>query len=335
MKKIVINGMVMAFLLLSNLFLTPVNAWGQDEKELEAIRSEIDNVYSKKIQETLNKDKPRINKMKSEAEAIDKQKEPQAKKKAADNYVKAHKGYYQSAMRSAGININSVLAGLKSKFPNYSFTSTDGIAIEMERKNSGSTSESGTDVSSSSTGVSIESTTTAQTLSFNQNKSISCALASGGSVSFGTRSVTSTSTSAVAGGCSAHGELIKTTVLPSTGVKSIVLKLNYTLSVKGYAVGILGTSITSANGMMYVNYSGQSGYLIRSSISRTAIAPILWVASFDTYTNFANTKDLTSLKGKTLEVKGYANSSTFSALCCATNSRGRNSITTATLNITK
>ena len=242
------------------------------------------------------------------------------------------------------------LKNLEKKFPDYLFTISDDYSVLFEKKTQKTTSSS--DNGKSSYGVAndfvfasniqslLSPATLASTvstiipLSFTKSKSIDCGLAAGAAVDFGTSSVKSTSTGVVAGGCTARGDLNNSILLPSAGVTSIKLKLNFSLEVSGYAVGVLSASGVNSSSGNKVQIDGQVGYIVNEHIYKTAFAPLLWVASFSQSKSFTINPDLTAMKGKTLKVNGYSHSYALSVICCATSGWGKLTITSASLTIT-
>lgn len=317
--------------LLFILFVSGNIISAQSKKDLDEILKEIQENYSRKVEEELKKDLPRFNKMKSEAEVIEKIKDEKEKKKSADNYKNAHKAHYGNAVKKAGVDINALLSKLQSKYPSYKFSSPDGYSIIVEEEVNDMNLQSTGGMTATGTGVSASNTPAVRGLAFTQSKDIDCALASGGSVTFGTRSVNASTTGVVAGGCTAKGSLKHSAELESgSNVQSIKLKLNYSLEVKGYAVGIIGTSSSTATATLYAKIDEQSSF-ISKSISKTALAPILWISSFDKSENFTNSVDVTASKGKKLNVTASVYSLSVSGVCCATNGYGKVNITTANL----
>lgn len=292
--------------------------------------------------------------MKAEAEEVSKIKDNAGKKKAMDNYANAHKQHYGQMVKNAEVDLNSLLANLKKKYPDYLFTISDDYSVLIEKKTqeNNPTGDHGSATYGGSSDFVFasnrqpvmsqskfsyhpaSSTSTIIPLSFTKGKTIDCALAAGAGVEFGTSSVKSTATGVVAGGCSASGDLKNSTLLPSSGVSSIKLKLNFTLEVNGYAVGVLGTSVTSSSSTGKVYIDGQTSAIITERISKSALAPVLWVASFSESRSFTKDQDLTAWKGKTLKVNGYTFSLAISALCCATSGFGKINVTAASLTIT-
>lgn len=356
MKSLHKPWMLIMYLMMTLNFLLclpdPANA--QRDKDMEAIINELTINYSNKIEAALKKDLPRYNKMKSEAEEVAKIKDNAGKKKAMDNYAKAHKQHYGNMVKNAEVDLNLLLSNLKKKFPDYLFTISDDYSVLIEKKTKDSTSPgdyghspygmtndfvfaSNTQPVLSQSRSSYHPASTTSTiipLSFTKSKSIDCALAAGASVEFGTSSVRSTATGVVAGGCNASGNLNNATLLPGSGTTSIRLKLNFTLEVNGFAVGVVGTSVTGSRSSNRVTIDGQTSSVIYKSISKAALAPVLWVASFSESQSFTYNQDLTAWKGKTLKINGSTNSLAVSAVCCATSSSGKINVTSASLTVT-
>ena len=356
MKSLQKPGMLIMSLMITLNFLLcfPDPVMAQRDKDVEAIINELTINYSNKMEAALKKDLPRYNKMKSEAEEVAKIKDNEGKKKGMDNYANAHRQHYGNMVKNAGVDLNSLLLNLEKKFPDYLFTISDGYSVLFEKKTQETTSSG--DHGNSSFGINNDfvfasntqsvlspatllyhpasTSSTIIALSFTKSKSINCALAAGGSVEFGTSSVKSSSTGIVAGNCSADGELNNSTLLPSAGITSIKLKLNFTMEVNGYAVGVLGGSGTTSASGVKVNIDGQTGYIFYQTISKMVFAPFLWVASFSQSQSFVVNPDLTASKGKTLKINGGTRSFAISGICCATNSFGKLTITSASLTIT-
>ncbi len=356
MKSLHKPWMLIMYLMMTLNFLLclPDTVIAQRDENMEAIINELTINYSNKIEAALKKDLPRYNKMKAEAEEVSKIKDNAGKKKAMDNYANAHKQHYGSMVKNAGVDLNSLLAKLKNKFPDYLFTITDEYSVLVEKRTQENSAPG--DNGSSSYGRNNDfifasntqpvlsqskdyyqpasTTSTIIPLTFTKGKSIDCALAAGAGVEFGTSSVKSTATGVIAGGCAANGNLKNSTLLSNSGVTSIKLKLNFTLEVNGYAVGVVGTSGANASSGNRVYIDGQSSSLLSESISKTALAPALWVASFSQSQSFTHNLDLTAWKGKTLKISGYTYSQALSAICCATSSSARINVTAASLTIT-
>jgi hypothetical protein len=91
----------------------------------------------------------------------------------------------------------------------------------------------------------------------------------------------------------------------------------------------LGTSVTDAYAS-FNSYIPSEGSVASSSLSKSAFAPFYgWLPSMSE--KLYHYIDITSKKGKTLNVTGYSSSFSLSALCCATNSSGKINFTTAEL----
>ncbi len=356
MKSLQKPGMLIMYLMITLNFLLcfPATVIGQRDKDEEAIITELTINYSNKIEAALKKDLPRYNKMKSEAEEVAKIKDNEGKKKGMDNYANAHRQHYGNKVKEAGVDLKSLLLSLEKKFPDYLFTISDGYSVLFEKKTQETTSSgdhgnssyginndivfaSNTQPALSSATLLYHPASTSSTiipLSFTKSKTIDCVIAAGAAVEFGTSSVKSTSTGVVAGGCIAESDLNNSTVLPSAGVTSIKLKLNFSLEVNGYAVGVFGTSVSANSSNNRVKIDGQNDYIIKEFISKTAFAPVLWVASYNQSKSFVYNPDLTAWKGKTLKINGSTRSLAISALCCATSGFGKLTITSASLTIT-
>ena len=357
MKSLQKPGMLIMYLIttLNFLLCLPDIAIAQDDKkEVEAIINELTINYSNKIEASLKKDLPRYNKMKSEAEEVSKIKDNEGKKKAMDNYANTHKQHYGNIIKNAGVDLNSLILSLEKKFPDYLFTVIDGYSVLFEKKpqktispgdhgNSfyGKTndpvfaSNAQYDLSPATALYSPASTTsTIIPLSFTKSKSIDCSIAAGATVEFGTSSVKSTSTGVIAGGCTARGYLNNSTILPSAGVTSIKLKLNFLIELNGYAIGAVSGSFCSSSSSNIVCIEGGGNCIIVEDIYKRAFAPVFWVASFSESKSFTINPDLTAFKGKTLKINGSASSSATSIVCCATSGYGKLTITSASLTIT-
>ena len=116
------------------LFLFLANASdAQNDGRLEAVMNEISSLYTSKLEEAFRKNQPRAERMNSELEEVEKIKENQGRNKALENYSRNHKAQYGQMMKEAGVNPNAVVARLKSKFPDFSFSIVDDYSIMVEQ----------------------------------------------------------------------------------------------------------------------------------------------------------------------------------------------------------
>jgi hypothetical protein len=355
MQKLFSMQVIFIFTMAIALLLSPAVLRAQDDKEMQVIVDEINEKYSKKVEQALKKDMNRFNKMKGDMEEIEKIKDNPGKKKGLDNYKKNHKEHFGKAIKEAGVDLNQLLKNMQAKYPDYLFSISEEYGIMIEKK-SGETADGGlgmlnsSEVNSYGTGSGPNpgyantfsfymhhGESFFQDLLFTQNKSVNCALGSGGNVEFGQRMVRAWSTGVVAGGCNSTGILLNQTLLPASGVQSIKLNLNGTVECAGYALGIFGTATTTASTHIRATIKETNTGLLGGSLEsyKLALAPILWYASFNDYKNKSFNIDMTPWKGKTIEIRGYGYSSSASVICCGTNSSAKANIITASLQIVK
>lgn len=356
------------------LFIFVINTcFSQNEGQVEAIMNEINSIYISKLEETFKKNQERADKMKSELEEVDKIKENQGKKKALENYSRNHKAQYGQMVREAGVNLNSVVARLKSRFPAYSFTIVDDFSILIEEVRKESNLNGGTgsifperheifetqgfgyanlypessdihargpmaipdyETGHSYPAYAFSGITSTQELSFSQRKDVRCALGSGGVVELGARFAKATSTGAIGGECTSTGWLENTVVLP-TGVQSVRLRLNTVFEVNAFALGLLGAAVSSADCIIRYSVQNQVSERTIGGLSRFVVAPIFWYGSFNQSNSWGTTIDLTAFRGSTLKVTGLASSYSLAAVCCATNATSRLTFTGANLEIVR
>jgi len=340
----------LSIVLFSFILFQCINARAQQipAADLEAIQNEITNLYSKKMETALAKDQAKANKMKADLQDVEKQPDNEGRKRALENFSKAHKAHYKKTMDEAGINMQDILAKLKNRFPGYDFSVANdfGIAVSSKNQNIGngflqqhpqqedwafqSFNKSGgpqIDLDTYSTTNEITSLTSIQELTFTQNKTVNCAVASGGSVNINNRYIQANSTGVIAGGCTSSGNLSSRTIIPNG--QSITGRIDVSLQVNCWALGIGGTS--TAQGSSYVTvycqetnqrFGNGSKYIL-------AFAPVLWYASLYDAGNFSFSPSLNGLQGKTFVVDVTARSMATSILCCGTNSFAIANITTA------
>lgn len=358
MKQLILFKALAVFILVL-AFVIPTMAQEVEDRELKGIIEEINEKYCKKVEQALKKDMNRFNKMKSELEEIEKIKDNPGKKKGLDNYKKNHKEHYDKAVKESGVDLQQLLRSLHAKYPAYVFSIAEDYGIVIEKKqpevayagieaaytddaavytNGAGPNDGSVYTLPAYSGFEQSST---QDLLFTQNKKVNCALASGGNVEFGSRQVRAWTTSAVAGSCSSDGILNNETMLPAAA-QSIKLNISATLECQGYALGILSYAMTNANTTVsaMVVEPTTDAYIPNSSfigmnLYRTAVAPILWHASFNESVYKPFTIDLTNWKGKKLKTKITSSSFTFSLWCCATNSSGKATLHSANLQIVR
>jgi len=355
-RSLFLSGVLTLFVTLTAIF--PVGAQVGDDKTLQDIYNEIDERYSKRVEQALKKDMDRFNKMKSELEEIEKVKDNPGKKKGLDNYKKTHKEHFSKALGEAGIDLAKLLTELQSKYPGYTFTIVDdfGILIEKIQSANGSMGglydnqdihlltylPAGKKSSGPNSGNDLSrlpypnNNGNLQDLVFTQNKAVNCTLASGGNVEFGFRTVRAWSTGVVAGGCNSNGDLFNRTLIPSAGFRSIRLNLGGAVECTGYALGVFGTSISSASSTLNLRIVETGQYITtdnNSWVYGSAIAPFLWYSSYNFYKNFSYSFELTPWVGRTVEIRANSYSSAASIMCCGTNSSSKASLTTANLSM--
>jgi hypothetical protein len=340
-------------LLMSCLFLLPaLQVHAQDDPVLQAIYNDIHELYSKKAEQALKRDMNRFERMKTELEEVNKIKDNPGKKKGLDNYNKAHKEHYRKMLKDGGVNLQQVLSSLQQKYPAYNFSIVDDFSIMVRKKENMANASTASVIpepqpnnlyytqgvsgpNASNGGVYSTDDVLFQDLLFNQRKTVSCGLAAGGDVEFGPRMVKAWSTGVVAGKCVSRGDLENQTLIPVRGVRSATLTLNGTVECSGFALGIIGTSISYATTAIRAKIVETGIYFTNGilTLDKAAIAPALWYTSFSDLVNYNFTIDLTPWRGRTVGISAYSESISTSVLCCGTTSSAKATINTAFLNL--
>jgi|GEM_PF-3179577 len=340
----------LSIVLFSFILFQCINARAQQipAADLEAIQNEITNLYSKKMETALAKDQAKANKMKADLQDADKQPDNEGRKRALENFSKAHKAHYKKTMDEAGINMQDILAKLKNRFPGYDFSVADDFGIAVSSKNQSigngflqqhpqqedwayqSFNKSGgpqIDLDTYSTTNEITSITSIQELTFTPNKTVNCAVAAGGSVVINNRYMQANSTGVIAGGCTSLGSLSSSTIIPNG--QSITGRVNVSIEVSCWALGIGGTSLALGSSGVSVSCPETNQWFGNGGKCTSVFAPFLWYASLFDAGNFSFSPSLNGLQGKTFVVNVTAISTATSIACCGTNSFAKASITTA------
>ena len=341
MTKKIVSFNKLVFYFLFSMLVTNVTVLAQEDdnkekEQLQAIQNEIINIYSKKMETVLKKDKPGFNKMKADAEEIDKIKDEKRKKDAMDNYQKAHKAHYMKMMSSAGVNINSVLAHLKKKFPGYSFSSSDGISIDIEKtvkeipqesSDAGFIGEMNENTGGLAMKISGSNTGTGpvyidlveeRSIRLAPSKSINCTLVSGGSVDFWSpNSMRASSFAAIAGGCGARGTLQYGFTVPS-GLRYLKVVLSGSLRQHGYVVATGGLSLIATETSVDIYRPSPKKTLFTNYLSKYKVAPILWAAGFDESRSLYGNVDVSSYKTQGVIIKATAHTYNISEVVSST-----------------
>ena len=340
----------LSIVLFSFILFQCINARAQQipAADLEAIQNEITNLYSKKMETALAKDQAKANKMKADLQDADKQPDNEGRKRALENFNKAHKAHYKKTMDEAGINMQDILAKLKNRFPGYDFSVADdfGIAVSPKNQNTGNGflqqppqqedwayqsfnkaggPQFGMDTYSTTNG--ITSLTSIQELTFTPNKTVNCAVAAGGSVVINDRYIQANSTGVIAGGCTSSGNLSSRTIIPNG--QNIIGRVNVSIEVSSWALGIGGLSTATGSSGVIVKCQETNQWFGSGGKYTFVIAPYLWYASLYDAGNFSFSPSLNGLQGKTFVVNVSASSQATAIFCCGTNSFAKASITTA------
>lgn len=296
----------------------------EDEKTVAAIRNDIE-VLSKKIEDGFNKNPKVRDEMRNKLQELNAITDAIKLQKAADSYRSAFLSVYGDIVKTAGIDMNDVVKQLNAKYTDYTFAVQNSYGISYKKKPLPGTTKTTLAPSSPTT------TTTAVT-GFIQAKETSCLLASGSSVTFPSKGLMASSVAAVAGLCSAKGELKNEITLPTSAV-SVFLRLTAKQKISGWAVGVVGTSITHTEADIKV--FADNKFVINEYESESAIAPLLWIANYDYEFPLDKTIDLTAYKGKNLRFNFKGFSSALSGACCATVSTSEITYSRADLIVTK
>ena len=336
-KKIQLVNKSIFYFLFTVLFMN-VNVLAQDDdnkerEQLQAIQNEINEIYNKKIEGELKKDMDHFNNMKAEVDKIDKIKDDKGKKDEVEKYQKTHKGHYMKMMNGAGLNMNSILAHLKRKFPDYTFSSPDGISIDIEKRvtlgNSdvGFIDELNNDEYTNSRQMSGPNADNdplylpiaeENAINLVASKIINCAMASGGSVSFWSpNSMRASSAAAILGGCGAKGTLQYGFSVP-TGVRYMKVVLSGSLRHTGYVIATGGVSVIATQTWISIEVPSIDKTLYDNYLSKSKVAPVLWAAGYEESKSFSGNVDVTSYKGKIVKIVATTHSYNISQLISST-----------------
>jgi hypothetical protein len=315
--------LLVMLLLVSNGFAQITAA---DEKAEAAIRADLE-VLSKKIGDAFNQDPKLRDEMNKRLQEIYVIKDSVKLMLAVNSYRSAYQAAYGDKVKEAGVDLADFIKQMTAKYPNYTFALQNTYGISYKKKKSPPSTKSGT-------APSTPTTTTTPITGFLQSKDASCALGSGSSVTFPTRSVKVSTTAAVAGGCTADGALQKLLTLPASAT-SIFLRLIWTQKINGHAVGVVGTARASTYTHVTASIAEDNRFVISEFDGEVVHAFILWVANFDRETQYDESLDLTAFKGKTLKLRFDDYSNAISAICCATGSTAQISYSKADLIVTQ
>lgn len=318
-----ITGLILMLLMIHADSFSQIDP--EDQKVAQAVKTEFE-VLSKKIEDVMNKNPKARDMMQNHLKNISGITDTAKFRLAVQDYRATYQTAYGDMVKAAGVDMNEFVKLMTARFPAYSFNIQNSFGVAFKKKASKGTAKSGTPAASTTT-------TTSAITGFLQSKEASCALGAGSEITFPSKSVRSSTTAAVAGGCTATGELKKDIILP-TQVTNLQLRLTWTHSIGAYAVGVAGFAIGYASCFTGAGIRNESA-LISEYISEMAIAPFAWVANFDIDDPFDQTVNLTASQGKTLQVSFVTHTSSDAVLCCATTATSKNTYSRANLIVTK
>lgn len=297
-----------------------VNLKELSKDDIEKIQSIMEE-YNKKIEEAMKQDSKIYKLMNDAIEKIGKLTKDSEKVKAIKAYQSQFRSAYNSALKKAGIDLNSIAKTYQSMFPSYKVSVKDNALHFANSSKKGIASSSST----SETGT----TETVRLTDFKDSQLKSCGLASGGDVIHTRNSVEANSFGAAVGGCRNTGNKDLTYTVPKK-VKSAVLKIKAKVEIDAYAVGFIISSGSNNDASIFVRAADATSYL---SVSEFIVAPVLWVAHHKEtdeliYERRLNAGDRVSINCKTF-------SASISFLCCATNGKAKVSNINATVTLVK
>jgi len=282
------------------------------------------NDVSLKIENELKKNKELYTDMMDALKKISSIKDTVQLDAALAAYKTKYQAHYGVVVKSAGIDMNKVAVELHIKYPYLIFTVNNLYALEYERSYKTLTYEFKETTTST--------TTTTTLTSFEKDEEEGCGGVSGSYAHFDGRKIHVWAGALVAGGCTAIGDLTKKVDIPSDA-KSIVLKVNYTLRSKNYAISVGAVASSVSNGTATIRVGNTT--LQSDRVEKSALAPVAWYARSNKEKDFTNSIDLTKYKGDQLTIKGHAYASSCSGGPSTSEGNGYSKITKADLIITK
>lgn len=229
-----------------------------EQQQMQDIMKKVDEKIKVgfKGQEALQTD------MRKELQRISGLKDSAEQKKAAATYQAKYLKSYSGVLSKAGVDLSTVAKQLQGVARRFNFSVLRDLSIV------GIYAKKSSSLALPPAGPTSKTTKIDQ---FVDHKERSCSLAAGGDVTFTSSSVTTSAGAAVAGGCSNSGDKSATVAVPAAATSALV-SVRADLTAEAFAVGVLGTSIATADAFFSVNSSFASVFTI-------AAAPIFWIAS--------------------------------------------------------
>lgn len=225
----------------------------QIKARLTAIVYEIDS----KLKPVFAKNEKLQGQMQQELKALAKITDVKRRSAAIAAYQAKYKSSYGALLREAGVDMAKYTRDLNTSFPSHQFILSDNFGIAGKlRAGTAALPIPAKPVSTPVTGYLAE-------------KHTGCGGIAGGTISSSPNSFTGTSFCAVAGGCNNYGFFTKDVLAPQQA--SAVLKVSHKARVEAFAAGVAG--LASSYASTTCTYGSRS-----TSLSVTAIAPLLWVA---------------------------------------------------------
>lgn len=225
----------------------------QQKAKLMSIMYELDG----KLKPVIAADTKLQSQMQQELKNIAAIKDAKQRNTAIAAYHTKYKPVYSAMMKKAGVDLAKYVKELNTNFPGYQFMLSGDYAIigKSRSANPQPTQPAGP--------------VTTQIKNFNTSKSIGCGGIGGGSVTFTSNSVKASAFATVAGGCNNSGEITAQFDVPHASAASITI--SHVLKANAFAVGILGTGITSGICCVFTPSDTRR-------ISVLAMAPVLWAS---------------------------------------------------------
>jgi hypothetical protein len=255
MKKIILPALLICLhiLLHAQKANEPAGITAEQKAKLMSIMYEIDG----KLKPVVSADAKQQSQMQQELTAIAAIKDVKQRSSATTAYQQKYKALYGAMLKKAGVDMAKYLKLLNSSFPGYQFMLSGDFSIIGKGRTV-------TPPSSQPAGP-----VTTQIKTFTTSKSVGCGGIGGGSVTFTSNSMKVSGFATVAGGCNNTGSMVAEFTVPAASSASIIVK--HLLKADGFAVGVLGTGITTSTCYFY---SGTTS----TRISVLVMAPVLWVA---------------------------------------------------------
>ncbi len=295
-----------------------------EDPMMAAIRKDIEAAYAP-LEAALKADKALADRLAAELKTASSEKDPARRKAALAAYASKYAAEYGKFAIRSGLQTDKVVASLNARYKDFAFSPANTYGIVMRKKRAKVPRKGGKSTPAPATRT--------VRLSFNTSRESNCGAVSGHHAHVSERSLDISNWSAVAGGCRSGAELKYAGDLPATA-RSIILRLGYTITAEGSAVGVLGSSSSTASADVTVKLGTQLLDDANASIYGMAFAPFLWAAGFDDGEDLFTDFDLTAQKGQRLSIIADVFVTSISAICCGTGASAVTRVPIADLEVT-